>query len=346
MSVRPIHVGLLAAALAAACSRSDSGGAPVLASSRIGPAGGVLTVDDGPQEGLVLTIPAGVLSEETQFRIIDESYTLPPELQPTSYLAPAGFPFRIEPADLVMPINATLLLPYLSANLMGEQPPGNVSVYQVSPYTEREYEPVSVDVDRATVEVGIKTFGSFRVVRGPRVDDLFEYLPPRDEVQVLEGGVRFVIEDVPASSPFAAQAGSRWSIEGPGIAEALVFVDYDIVGRVALNEAWRELWSTPLTPFEPFDARRWVTMSTMQVQTPANNPASLGAGLTFYGYMDWGMPLEFDGRQLRDVMILEVDIGYDRADIGAGARRLRVRFAPGAGLLAVAIDEVEHERIP
>ena len=87
-------------------------------------------------------------------------------------------------------------------------------------------------------------------------------------------------------------------------------------------------------------------MSSMQVQAPATNPTTLGAGLTFYGYLEWGLPRMLDGREVRDVMILEMDIGYDRADIGIGERKLRLWLAPGEGLLQLAIDGVVYERIP
>ncbi|MCK5945554.1 MAG: hypothetical protein KAI24_26425, partial [Planctomycetes bacterium] len=117
MRVCPALIVLAACALAAGCSKSRSSGTGALAVSTIGPEGGIVVVDGGSQQGLVLEVPAGALSEPVQFFVYDEVLPLSPTApgnqtpgsqangsEPTSTAPQAGQPFRIEPVDLTATI--------------------------------------------------------------------------------------------------------------------------------------------------------------------------------------------------------------------------------------------------
>ncbi len=85
------------ALLAVACSRSGTTAPPppppsVVVSADIGPAGGILTIAEGPNAGVTLVIPAGAVSQSTRFSIT-------PEVGNPDVLS--FFPvYRFEPRDL------------------------------------------------------------------------------------------------------------------------------------------------------------------------------------------------------------------------------------------------------
>ena len=333
-------------AVAGGCSRSRSSVPSVVTSARIGPEGGVLVVDDGgPLDGLVVTVDPGVLSEPVEFRIVDEYVPPPPGgVSSPVQVPPLGRPFRIEPIDLVLRENVGLLVPY-SPNSVFQTGPGNVELRQVSPYTTRTYIPRAVDAAEGRIEVGVKTFGSFRVWQGPTVLDPADYMPPIGQVATCAGGLRFVVEPMDPASPLASPGGVYWRVTGPAIDEALVVVDRHIVGRRAFPDYWRETWDEPYYPFASADVAMFdLHVQTMLVESPLGNPP-LGGAVMPLGYLEWLPPQEYDGRLLLDVAKLTLNVAFDRAD-GSGERRLALWLAPGQGLVSLAVDDIVYARIP
>ena len=236
--------GLALLAIAGACSRSSSSSPPVLVTAILGPEGGVLTVDQGVQDGLILTVPPGAVSEPTTFRVVDDARGLPPTVRGVSVAPQPGFALRIEPRDLVLAEKATLRLPYRPFQVTSTAP-GNVRVQHDNPVASLQYYPEAVDVGEAWVEVRTATLDRFQVVVGPSADRPQDYLPDDEDLALLGDGWTFVVEPVEATSPFAQQDARRWRLRGPSFDESLILVGDRVVAReadLATTAAWRQLW--------------------------------------------------------------------------------------------------------
>lgn len=345
MRVCPTTLSLLACALIGACSNSSSSSAaPILASARIGPAGGLVAVESGKQRGLVLEIPAGVLTETIEFRITDRpSSPLPPG---AVISAPQfGYPFRVEPAALVVDTKCRLRMPYLPSDVSAAGP-GPVVVNQVSPFTVREYDPENLSVAEAWVEIGIKTFGEFQVRMGPRASSLLDYTPPIDQVAMLTGGFAFVVEPELTASPFVDPSAQQWRITGPLLDESVIFVNGLIVGRRSELQNWLEIWDEPYGPYQtPGTGFVIPQPGTMEVQAPIGS-LGVGASLMQLGSYVYGEPREYNGGLQLDILKLTINVAYNRADIGSGERQLTFWLSPIEGLLSVMIDGIVYDRIP
>ncbi|MFT4514025.1 MAG: hypothetical protein ACI89X_000312 [Planctomycetota bacterium] len=341
MRVCSTKLALLACALAGACHKSSSSGAPILASSRIGPEGGVLIVASGNQAGLILTVDPGVLTAFVDFQIRD---FVPDPGVGSVVDAGVALPFRIEPEDLVLSQNVRLHLPYQPTAVFGTAP-GNVEVNQVSPFTARGYNPEVVSVTEGFVEIEVKTFGQFRVVIGERVDPL-DYVPPVGVVTQLGNGYEFEVKDAAPMSEFAAQFAKEWRITGPQFDESVIFVGYDVVGRLSESASWLEIWDDSFRPFQ-LTGSGFVLPTTgiMQVQSPIGQP-SLGASVLPFGFMSYELPVEYNGVLLRDIMKVALNVAYSRADLGTAERQMIYWFSPSVGLLQVSIDGIIYDRIP
>jgi hypothetical protein len=330
---------LAALALAPACHRSSSG-PPVLAAATIGPEGGEIAVTSGVQAGLVVTVPAGAVDRPTAFAIVDETGTLPPGVLATTYVPVPGQPFAIEPRQLVLANKARLRMPYRTG-FVYETAPGNVRAQQHSPFAELQLDPQAVDVVDGWIEVESATLGRFQVVQGPAVDRLLDYVPPIGSVATLADGITFRLEPADPAGPFAPCVA--WRIDGPGIAERLVFFGED---RESDVPSWREIWSIPYSPFLPVSQAlgNGVTAS-MMVEQPLGG-TTMPASYSVYGFRAFTQPRVFDGRLVLDVLRLTIDVAWDRSDIGTGQRQYEFWFAPGDGLLALGLDGLVRERVP
>ncbi|MFK7741833.1 MAG: hypothetical protein AB8H80_16065 [Planctomycetota bacterium] len=344
----PIVVSLSSLVGLSSCSDSSSATvSTVLLDGTIGPAGGVLAVSGGVYDGLALTVEPGVLDREIPFRIIDDTLGVASAPQaPGQVIAlrpPVGYAFRIEPSDLVLTQNVRLLIPYLPQNIV-ETAPGNVLVRQTSPFVTRDITPAVVDVGVAQVELETKTFGRFEPVPGEVLTAGF-YLPAREEVQQLEGGYSFVIEDVDPSSPWAVDGADRWRIEGPGFGEDLIVSGLRVLGREAANMGWREVWAMQMSLLRTeFEVQSGPIATTMLVEQPAGG-LGLGASLMFLAFVDFTFPRALEGVSYRNVIKYTIDVAYNRPDLGQGERRLILWCAPDVGLLRLSIDGVVRDRV-
>ena len=303
-----------------------------------------MVVESGKQAGLVLEIPAGVLTEAIEFRITDRPFQ---PLPPGAAVSPpqVGYPFRIEPAALVVDTKCRLRVPYQPSSVSFAGP-GNVVVNQVSPFAERDYDPEDLSVTEAWVEIGIKTFGEFQVRLGPQVTSLLDYTPPMDQVATLTGGFAFVVESEPTTSPFVAPEAQQWHLIGPTMDESVIFVNGLIVGRRSESQNWLEIWDEPYGPYQtPGPGFAIPQPGIMQVQAPIGT-LGVGASLMQLGSYVFGEPREYNGGLQLDVLKLTINVAYNRADLGNGERQLTFWLSPTEGLLSVMIDGVVYDRIP
>lgn len=348
MRVCPTTLSLLACALFGACSgSSDSTDATILASTRIGPAGGLLVVEGGQQDGLVLEIPPGVLTEAYEFRVVQAPMSVEPmPAGSTAVVGPlAGYPFRIEPSTLVVDTQCRLRIPYLPAT-SSFSGPGNVVINQINPWTARSYDPENLSIVDRWVEIGVKTFGQFQVNPGPQPNNLLDYTPPLGEVFALEGGFSFSVDEEPMSSPFADPAAQQWRLVGPSFDEAVIFNNGLILGRRSELANWLELWDDPYNPYQtPGPGFAISQPTTMQVQAPIGL-LGVGAALMTLGSYVYSEPFEYNGQLQLDVLKLSLNVAYNRLDIGSGERRITYWLSPTEGLLRVMMDGVIYERIP
>lgn len=337
---------LLTCALAVGCSKSSSSSTapPVLATQVIGPDGGVLLVESGSQQGLVLQVPAGAVSEPTAFQVTE---VVPAPLPPGVAVVEAqpGQLFRIEPSDLILSTSATLRAPY-NIDFVGQSAPGNVLLWQQSPVVQRSYDPNQVDVVDGWMECQVKTFGLFQVTQPDPLPVPAAYVPPVGTVSMFTGGVEFSIVDAVPAVPSASQPAVAWRLTGPFVDESVLFDGDLIVGRQAQQGSWRELWSQPYSPFEfPSLALASMQSMSMQVEAPIGT-GTLGATVLPLGFRQFSEPMMFDGRLLLDVLKVTLNVSYNRADLGAGERQLAYWFAPGDGIVRVSIDGANYDRIP
>lgn len=337
----------VAAALAAACHRSSSGGDPVLAEATVGAEGGELVVADGEQAGWRLLVPPGALAEPTQLRVV--AAALPPVVAgvgaPETSTAPVpAAAFRIEPVGLQLVERATLRAPY-RVTVLTNTAPGNVRVREVRNGNAIDYVPDVIDVAAGRVELPIRFLGSYQVVPGPRVATIDAYWQPIGEAVALAGGRTFAVEPPAIGSPFATTCDRRWRYEGPHGVDLLHFAADALRGREAPDEGWREVWSEAYPVWQPIFASPPPLARTfvMQVQSPIGGPG-IGAQMTAQSQWSWDVPQPVGDTLVTDVVRVWLTLTWNRADLGVGTRDYRFWFAPGLGLVALAEDGVVHRR--
>lgn len=344
MRVCPAVYALVACAFAAACSDSSSG-TGALAVSRIGPEGGIVVVERGSQQGLVLEVPPGTVDQPTDFRIIEELLSLPDENQLVTVGGQAGQPFRIEPIDLVTTESMRLRVPYQPGGISGTGT-GNVDVRQINPWATRDYDPEAVDPLEGWVEISIKTLGRFQVVLAMGPQDRSDYLPAFGSVAQLTGGYEFRIEPELTPSPYVGLGAEQWTIVGPDFDERLIVVDNRIVGRRREPLVWLETWTEPYDPFgDPVQALSNMVVQPAQVSAPVNQQFT-GASVMPLGYFQYGLPQTYAGELLTDVGRLTLNVAYNRSDLGSGERQLTLWLSPVYGVLQLSIDGIVYDRIP
>lgn len=346
-SVVPM-VLVVAAASAAACHRSSTGGDPVLAEAVVGPEGGELVVADGQQAGWRLLVPAGALAVPTSLRVVAAALpTVVAEgVAPETSTTPSpGAAFRIEPVGLQLVERATLRAPY-RVEALTNTAPGNVRVREVRNGNAIDAVPAVVDVAAGRVELPIRFLGSYQVVPGPRVATIDAYWQPIGEAVALAGGRTFAVEPPAVGSPFATTCDRRWRYEGPHGVDLLHFAADALRGREAPDEGWREVWSEAFPAWQaafaspPPLARTFV----MQVQAPIGGPG-LGAQMTAQSQWTWDVPQPVGDTLATDVVRVWLTLTWNRADLGVGTRDYKFWFAPGLGLVALSEDGVVHRRV-
>jgi len=345
MRVCPAWFALVACVFAVACSKSSSSGTAAVGVSRIGPEGGILVIDRGGQNGLVLEVPAGAVEQPTDFRVFEEPLTLPDGTQVLSIALPAGLPFRIEPIDLVSPVSMRLRMPYqpAGAQLTGA---GNVDVRQVNPWTTREYDPEAIDAIAGWVEISVKTLGRFQVLPAESPENRRDYVPALGSVTELAGGYQFSVVEEVTPSPYVGLGAEQWAITGPGLDERLIVVGNTIVGRRSEPLVWLESWSEPYDPFgNPEDALASMMTQSAQVSAPVNQQFT-GASVLPLGYFQYALPQTYQGELLTDIGRLTINVAYNRTDLGSGERQLSFWLSPVYGLLQLSIDGTIYDRIP
>jgi len=331
-------------ALAAACGGSGSSATAALGVATIGPAGGILVVERGQQQGLVLEVPAGAVARPTEFRVVAEAGGGSPSA-PTGAGVPAvAAPLRIEPVELVSPVSMRLRIPYQPANISGTGA-GNVDVRQKSAALSSDYDPEAIDAIAGWVEISVKTLGRFEVVVAPTPADLLSYLPPVGEVASLEDGFIFTIEPEPVLSPLAGLDVVAWSIAGPSFNEQIIAGGPALLGRRS-GALWAEEWSIPYDPFSDPGA----ALANMSSQTAAVTDFAalsiVSATVTPLGYFQYALPIRYDEQLYTDIGQLVIHVAYDRPDLGVGERQVTMWLSPEVGLLRLGVDGVAYDRVP
>lgn len=329
------------ALLFGACSRS--GGDPLLGAATIGPEGGQVEVTSGKQAGLMLAIPAGTFAQPTDVRIYDVPPTpLPPNAVPV-FAASPGDQVRIEPMVVLNGATATLRLPY-RPEVVSQTAPGNVRVLRILGGINAELDPVAVDVVAKRVEIRTTALGRFQVGIGPVAAGTVAYLPTLGTPIPLADGYTFTMEEVTTPSLPALQDSIRWHIVGPGSDDSLYLHDGQIVARESASAGWIETWSQPYQVWN--DARSYAnySWSTPTIVSPPSGYPWDGGMMFADASWRYGQPLEFGDQTFRDVLILRLDIAWNRSDLGTGQRRYEFTFSPTVGLLVFAQDAVEHRR--
>lgn len=329
--------------LLAACHDSGGTSDPELGRATIGPAGGELAITSGDYAGLRLQVPPGALLEPTELRIFDDLRAYFGGAMPLTYAPPIGLPFRIEPPDLRFEVLATLQLPYRVAYVNGTAP-GNVRARQVRNGNAIDVAPRQVDVAAGRIEFATRTLGSFRVVQGPTAPSVAAYQQAKGTSVALPGGFTFAVEEVPAQSPFATVDAVRWRIRGPGQDDLLYFVGDSVRGRES-DLVWRESWVDlfPVWSYGPLSLPPGSFATQTFVSNPIQDPP-IGGAMTASGGWSWGEPRLIGDTLLYDVLVLRLDLAWNRVDLGVGQRSYRFYFAPGQGLIALSQDGVLRER--
>lgn len=327
----------------AACGRESRTAPPdVLATAMLGPAGGVLAVDQGPQAGLRLVVPAGALLEATELRV-ETASPLPAGLDAVSAPPEPGAAFTLAPVGLRFEVLATLRAPY-RVEVLAQTAPGNVRVRRLLGVDSYDLDPTAVDVVAGYVEVPLRTLGRHRVVRGPVASGIADYRPLADGVPVaLADGFTFTAAAV-TSGPFATPTTVGWRLAGPGVDDQLFFTAGWLAGRESSFEGWREVWSQAYDVWTHGNVSMAasLTMPTA-VQQPIGSPP-LGGQITVFGLWTWEPPLQVGDRLLCDVARLRVTLAWSRADLGVGQREYLFWLTPGLGLVGFAQDGVARMR--
>lgn len=343
---RLLPIVLLVAVLLAvgACGRDGKAPPPdVLATATIGPAGGVLAVDQGPQAGLRLLVPPGALLQATELRV-EAASPLPAGLEAVSAPPEPGAAFTLAPVGLRLQVLATLRAPY-RLEVLAQTAPGNVRVRRLLGVDSYDLDPTAVDAVAGRVEVPLRTLGRHQVVRGPVASGIADYRPLADGVQVaLADGFAFTAAHV-TSGPFATPSTFSWRVTGPGIDDLLFFTAGWLAGRESSIENWREVWSQAYdvwTHGSVSPAPGALTMP-VAVQQPIGS-APVGGQITVFGLWTWEPPLQVGDRLLCDVLRLRVTLAWNRADLGVGQREYLFWLSPGLGLVGFAQDGVVRLR--
>lgn len=345
MRVCPTRIVLLACTVLAACHESSSSTTVnLMASSRIGPEGGLVVVQGGQQDGLVLEIPPGVFAEPVAISVAQGAA---PIVSPDPAAAApqlVGFPFVIEPSSLVMATECRLRVPYQPSVIEGTGP-GNVVVHGSSPTLTRRYAPNDVSVADGWVEVGIRRFGRFQAEVGDRADSLLDYTPTIDLVVPLTDGFQFVVNQDPVGATLTDPAIQQWRLTGPAFDESVVFLNGEVLGRRSVAGLWLEEWGESYDPYQTPEVGFAVPQPlTSLVHAPLGVSANHGSLMAFGSFV-YTEPIEFNGSLELDVIRLTLDVAYNRFDLGAGERRMDWWLSPRSGLLRVAVDGQVYERL-
>lgn len=341
----------------AACGSSGGGsGEPVLGSARIGLGGGELRVLDGPQAGLVLTVPPGALDRETALRIVQAAT---PPLAPeagavggdpeTSSVQQPGLPFRIEPVDVQFREAATLRLPYQPEVHFYRTGLGNVRIRQQSPAAVWDREPQAVDVLGRHVETRVTIGGTFQVVTGPKVTGIHQYFPPVGAPVPLSNGARFHCEPHP-DLRLQPRGTERWRFELLPLVRDLAWLREGgyFVGRESAAESWLELWPSQVGNFEQIrhfaEVVGYGDAFATEVFNPATTTVATGGSARLRTSWRFAEPRTVAGQRFLDVLELRLAVRWDRADLLPGEDQLTVWLAPGVGVLAVRDDSTVYER--
>ena len=325
---------VLSCLLAVACSRSSSRSSPdpvpPLGVATLGPAGGVIAISSGAQAGLRLFVPAGALTETIEVRIVDDPD--PPPAPNEVRVRLPGEPFRIEPAGLQLVLPAQLQLPYDLSTMVG-RPPGQVLLRREG---FNDIEPTQVDVFAGMLTASIQTLGRYRVTFGEVYPTVESYLGPAAQGVVLQGGASFQDVDV-STTPFAGIADRCWRLQFDGSVVLFYFDDGALVGRETLYPQLVEVWTTPAPvwrselPLVTYGLSLSDTQSSLFGGPPVPGTASCAASTT------WSVPLIVGGRELRDVLAIELDLQWSQFG-QLSAKDYVFYFTPDEGLVAVEID--------
>ena len=335
-----ICLSLLPAALLTVGCDTSSSTPVVLATAVIGPSGGEVQVDSGPQAGMRLTVPAGAVGRDTEIRIVDERRPIGSGLNELSYAPLVGERFRIEPSTLPLAADAVLRAPYRPRRV-GNTAPGNVRLRRFGSELT-QLDPTLVDIESGWIEIAIAEFGAFQVVRGPSIGGPFGYLPATGASVELENGFSFSIEETPAPSPLTGEPAVRWRIRRPDGDEALTFVGSQLIGRESKSGGWQEQWSEAFSPWRYVEEAQGNGFTTATTIAPSIALMSQGA-ISVFGFWQFGAPRQRGERLIYDVLELRLQLAWDRPDLGVGQRDYTFWFAPEEGLLALSVDGVVHE---
>ncbi len=346
--------------LLTACGSSGGGsGEPVLGSARIGLDGGELRVLEGPQAGLVLTVPPGALDRNTTIRIVQAAT---PPLAPeslgagnesgdpeTSTVQPPGLPYRLEPVDVQFRQAATLRMPYRPEAHFYLTGLGNVRVRQQSPAAVWDREPVEVDVLGRYVETRVTIGGTFQVVTGPKVTGIHQYFPPVGAPVPLGNGARFHCE--PHEDPRLQPRGiERWRFELLPLVRDMAWLREGgyFVGRESAAESWLELWPGQAGNFEQirhyFEVTDFGAPFATEVFNPATTTVATGGSARLRTSWRFAEPRTVAGQRFLDVLELRLAVRWNRVDLLPGEDALTIWLAPGVGVLAVRDDTTVYER--
>ncbi len=331
------------------CSHSSSSGIGELANATIGPDGGELRIDSGPQAGLVLTVPAGALTSDVTLRIVQIVPAAPPPGTAALEVTPPGRPFRLEPIGVQFRTAATLRLPYMPEVLLYRCGLGNVRVHQESGAASWNREPAIIDVSGRFVETTLLTGGQLQVIEGPRVSSFLDYFPARDTVAALDNGASFRCESI-ADVRFPMRDLYRWRLQLDPLYRDFGYVleNGAFVGRVSFDDDWLEMWagqhlaSQQLLPIS--EGYGFGPNMTTAVYRPAAMSLSLAGSAQLRTAWRFREPMLVAGQRVLDVLELRIDVAWNRGDIAADHEEMIFWFAPGHGLLGVRDGTADYLR--
>jgi hypothetical protein len=331
---RLVMPGLLVVCVACRADRND-GPDRTLAAVRLGPAGGRIEVTEGRYAGLRLVVPAGALAAPVTVRM--HQPPPPPDGTFSPAVVPGPGPFvDIEPAALQFAVPATLRLPYVVQGLAGLGI-GNVRADYVGPGGRGTIEPEVVDVEAGLAELSITRLGSYGLVRGARATSVFDYFGPDAVGLPLTDGRTFTLARAPVPQLGAAVC-MHWTlddVDDQDTETALLDGQFlNVLGR-ASGADWIEVWNPAV--------QRVIATAHVFAPRATATPLLTGA-VAVASRVDLGPPVRVGEREFRDVLRVSVDIAWQRADLGDGARQTVYWFAPGVGLVQVERDGVVSVR--
>ncbi|MCA8966376.1 MAG: hypothetical protein H6838_04635 [Planctomycetes bacterium] len=349
MPLPSARVWPLVGLLLVGCSHSSSSGIGELANAVIGPDGGELRIESGPQAGLVLTVPPGALSDEVTLRIVQ---IVPQPLPPGTAaleVTPPGRPFRLEPIGVQFQTAATLRLPFVPEALQYVCGLGNVRVRQQSAAASWEREPAVIDVPGHFVETTLLTGGQLQVVQGPRPTSFYDYFPARDTVVALDNGGLFRCETI-ADARFPARDLYRWRLTLDPLYRDFGYVleSAAFVGRESFDDDWLEMWAGQHLSVTQLKTISEGYMYGPNMTTAVYRPAATGLSLAGTAQLRtaWRFrePMVIAGQRVLDVLELRVDVAWNRSDIATGHEEMIFWFAPGHGLLGLRDGTADYLR--